>query len=394
MGRIVKISAQSGQVNIVNLATKKRKVLKKRSCQALSKAVKVSFQTGFLSIVHLKKVKYVRKPMMMKFEATQLKHLPNEVLHMILKNMSKRDLSNTALVCRRMRDLCKKPDLWNLTSIEIRRKNFKGILVCERLQNVVKVSIVGNFVDKQAKVWHAHAVKKLACWSEEERLACYELLLALPRLREVRGGLWQWLVWNRNNRNLGRLLKPGQQQVWNVVDTLEIAPSLWTGIQFSRLMNFTNRMRNLTKLVIRDPDRKSKDSPASQCSLACWDVPETSTTLLKLSELRVDGGNLSGTQLQQLFDIFLSSENIRKVGLPEARLKNRVSPEQILAVSKKLVWIDLTQAKLDKDQMVLLRSEVKAGKVGGWRQREKPPPPPNNLPILMNLLMDVFGDHL
>jgi len=394
MGRIVKISVQSGQVNMVNLAMKKRKVFKKISCQALSKAVKVSFQTGVPSIVHLKKVKYVWKPMMMKFEATQLKHLPNEVLHMILKNMSKRDLSNTALVCRRMRDLCKKPDLWNLTSIEIRRKNFKGILVCERLQNVVKVSIVGNFVDKQAKVWHAHAVKKLACWSEEERLACYELLLALPRLREVRGGLWQWLVWNRNNRNLGRLLKPGQQQVWNVVDTLEIAPSLWTGIQFSRLMNFTNRMRNLTKLVIRDPDRKSKDSPASQCSLACWDVPETSTTLLKLSELRVDGGNLSGTQLQQLFDIFLSSENIRKVGLPEARLKNRVSPEQILAVSKKLVWIDLTQAKLDKDQMVLLRSEVKAGKVGGWRQREKPPPPPNNLPILMNLLMDVFGDHL
>ena len=141
-------------------------------------------------------------------------------------------------------------------------------------------------------------------------------------------------------------------------------------------------MRNLTKLVVRDPDRKSKDSPASQCSIACWDVPETSTTLLKLSELRVDGGNLSGTQLQQLFDILLSSENIRKVGLPEARLKNRVSPEQILAVSKvvvlqccidynrmqkirvinvlfilsvsvlqKLVWIDLTQAKLDKDQV-------------------------------------------
>ena len=156
MGRRIKISVQSGQVNIVNLATKKRKVLKKRSCQALSKAVKVSFQTGFLSIVHLKKVKYVRKPMMMKFEATQLKHLPNEVIHMILKKMSKRDLSNTALVCRRMRDLCKKPDLWNLTSIEIRRKNFKGILECERLQNVVKVSIVGNFVDKQAKVWHAH----------------------------------------------------------------------------------------------------------------------------------------------------------------------------------------------------------------------------------------------
>ena len=67
-------------------------------------------------------------------------------------------------------------------------------------------------------------------------------------------------------------------------------------------------------------------------------MPETSTTLLKLSELRVDGGNLSGTQLQQLFDIFLSSENIRKVGLPEARLKNRVSPEQILAVSKVMVF--------------------------------------------------------
>jgi len=287
MGRTVKISVQSGQVNMVNLATKKSKLLKERSCQALSKAVKVSFQAGVFNIVHLKKVKYVQKPMMMKMEATQLEHLPNEIIHMIMKKMSRRDLSNTALVCRRMRDLCKKPDLWNLTSIEIRRKNFKGILECERLQNVVQVSIVGNFVDKQSqKVKHAHAVKKLACWSEEERLACYQLLLALPRLREVQGGLWQWLVWNRNNSNL---LKLGQQQVWNVVDTLEIAPSLWSGIQFSRLMNFTNRMRNLTKLVIRDPDRQSKDSSASECSIACWDVPETSTTLLKLSELRVDG---------------------------------------------------------------------------------------------------------
>jgi len=393
MGRTIKVSVQCGQVKMVNLTTKKKKVGKK-PCQVLSKAVKVSFQTGGLRIVPLKKVQnYFRKPIKIKFGSTQLEHLPNEIIHMILKKVSKRDLSNTALVCRRLRDLCKKPDLWNLNSIEIRRKNFQGILECTRLQNVVKVSIVGNFVDKQSKMWNVPTKEKLACWSEEERLACYQLLLALPRLREVQGGLWHWLVWNRNNRNFGRMLKPGRQQVWNVVDTLEIAPSLWPGIHFSRLMNFTNRMRNLTKLVIRDPDSKSKDSSASLSSFACWDVPETSTTLLKLSDFRVDGGNLSGTQLQQLFDIFLSSENIRKVGIPEARLKSRVSPEQILAVSKKLIWIDLRQAKLDKDQMILLRSEVKAGKVVGWRQREKPPPPPNNLPILMNIFMDVYGEE-
>ena len=49
-----------------------------------------------------------------------------------------------------------------------------------------------------------------------------------------------------------------QQQVWNVVETLEPAPSLWPGIQFSLLMNSSNCMRNLTKLVIRDPGRQDR----------------------------------------------------------------------------------------------------------------------------------------
>ena len=49
-----------------------------------------------------------------------------------------------------------------------------------------------------------------------------------------------------------------QQQVWNVVETLESAPSPWPGIQFSLLMNSSNCMRNLTKLVIRDPGRQDR----------------------------------------------------------------------------------------------------------------------------------------
>ena len=115
---------------------------------------------------------------------------------------------------------------------------------------------------------------------------------------------------------------------------MEIAPSHWPGFYFSGLMSFTNRMNNLTKLTLYDMNRSRKCSEASELSFAFWNVPGSRMMLMRLVEFRVDGIHLSGTQLQQLIDIFISSENIRKLGLPGARLRRRIPSEQILAVSK------------------------------------------------------------
>jgi len=397
MGRVVKVSVQNGQSAKGDLTMKTGKYkLRNRSSKVTGERIKVSQQTGILSIVDLKKEERrlcLRKPNPKKSKSIQLNHLPNEVLLMIVKKLAKPDLSNTALVCRRLRDLCNQSDVWNIKSIEIKRKNFREILQCERLKNVVKVTILGNFVDKEFLWWnptYKPSKKLTACWNEPERLECYGLLLDLPSLKQVQGGLWQWLVLNRS---FGRKLKKDRRQVWKKVDTMEIAPSHWPGFYFSGLMSFTNRMNNLTKLTLYDMNRSRKCSEASELSFAFWNVSGSRMMLMRLVEFRVDGIHLSGTQLQQLIDIFISSENIRKLGLPGARLRRRIPPEQILAVSKKLECIDLTSAKMDKSQLLLLRPEVKAGKVAGWRTRLHPlPGPQNNFLFLLNLNLNFLMD--